>query len=691
LIREDTIEYNADAFNVLPNATVEDLLKRMPGIEVERDGTVKAQGETVQQVLVDGKEFFGTDPKMATKNLPAAVVDKVQVFDQKSDQAQFSGVDDGNEQKTINLELKEDAKAGIFGTIAAGGGTESTYTGRASVNRFDKKLQVSFLGQANNTNQQGFSFNEYSNFMGGIQNMMRGGRGGGGSRASFGGNGVQLGQDISDGFTNTAAGGVNLNYDLKKGTRLNVSYFYNNVRKDLDAQTYQENFLGEVPFISEDSSRDITQNGNHRANLTFRHEFSKRTNIIVRGGLTVNESEFTSVGESFTLSEEGITQNASLQDYISNSESMRGNGSMTLRHRFKKRGRNITLDLNGSTSDGTDVGDLYAENSFFTRGRLETDTVLQDQNQVSDQYNYRAQLNYTEPLGKRRYMTFQLQRSTNFNEVDKEVFDVESGDAIFNNDLSNHYDRFFTTNRVGIEFRKNHRKYNFTIGLDGQTSVLDGRIFYPDSTVGINQDFRAILPDARFDYNFASSKRLSLRYSTNQNEPSIEQLQPIIDNTDPLNIYIGNPDLVPEYTHRLRLRYFSFNQYNYTNFFATINANYTENSITNAKFIDTLFRQITTPQNVDNAFNLTGFLNYGTPFQLGVKLRANINLNSSYSRNIVFVNNTQNSTDTYTNGFDLRLENREKDVVDISIGAKVSTNLTQYSINTELDQSWLNQ
>ena len=558
LIRQDTIEYNADAFNVLPNATVEDLLKRMPGIEVERDGTVKAQGEEVQQVLVDGKEFFGADPKMATKNLPAAIVNKVQVFDKKSDQAEFSGVDDGNEQKTINIELKEDAKAGVFGSVMAGGGTESTYEGKASVNKFTKKLQVSFLGQINNTNRQGFSFNEYANFMGGMQNM-RGGRGGGGG--SRGGSGAQLGENVADGFTKTAAGGVNLNYDIKKGTKLNFSYFHNTINKDIDAQTYQENFLGATPFISEDSSRDLTENASHRLNMTLRHELDSFSNIIVRGGLTLSQTDYVSEGESYTFSEEGAIQNSSVQDYLSNNESLRGNGSLTYRRRFKKRGRNLTISLNGSTTDGTDQGDLSSVNNFYRPGTgvAQTDTILQDQDQVTDQYTYRGEVNYTEPLGRRRYMTLQLSRSTNFNEVDKEVYDISrdgTEDRTFNTILSNHYDRFFTTSRAGIEFRKNHRKYNITFGLDGQISELDGRIYYPDSTVNIDQTFQALLPDARIDYNFASSKRLSLRYSTNQNEPSIEQLQPIIDNTDPLNLYVGNPDLIPEYSHRLRLRYF---------------------------------------------------------------------------------------------------------------------------------------
>ena len=226
LMKGDTIQYNADAFKTQPNAVVEDLLKKLPGVEVERDGTVKAQGETVQKVLVDGKEFFGDDPKMATKNLPADAVDNVQVFDKKSEMAEFTGVDDGNEQKTINLELKEDKKQGVFGNVTAGYGTDNRYESRLNLNRFNDKLQFSAIGMANNTNRQGFSIGDYINLMGGMSNLM----GGGGGSFSLSLNteevGIPLENGLNNGFVNTGAGGINFNYDLGKNTSLSTSYFF---------------------------------------------------------------------------------------------------------------------------------------------------------------------------------------------------------------------------------------------------------------------------------------------------------------------------------------------------------------------------------------------------------------------------------------------------------------------------------
>ena len=243
VIRGDTIEYNADAFQTQPNAVVEDLLRKLPGVEVERDGTVKAQGEQVQRVFVDGKEFFGDDPKMATKNLPADAVDKVQVYDKASEMAEFTGIDDGREQKAINLELKEGKKQGLFGKLMAGYGTEERFEAKGNINRFSDKMQFSAIGMGNNINEQGFSMQDYINFMGGLRSMMSGGGGvriaidldeGGGMGGPGGGAGI----------TTSAGGGINFNYDIGKKTKFHSSYFYNYLNTRNESEIYAAELSG---------------------------------------------------------------------------------------------------------------------------------------------------------------------------------------------------------------------------------------------------------------------------------------------------------------------------------------------------------------------------------------------------------------------------------------------------------------
>ncbi|MEO1448512.1 MAG: carboxypeptidase regulatory-like domain-containing protein, partial [Bacteroidota bacterium] len=283
----DTIEYNADAFGAKPTDAVEDLLRKLPGVEVERDGTIRAQGERVGKVLVDGKEFFGDDPQMATKNLPADAVDKVQVFDKASELAEFTGIDDGNEQKTINLELKPDKKQGIFGSVEGGYGTENRFMGRANVNRFSNKLQLSVLGLVNNINEQGFSFSEYLNFIGGLGNMMAAGEGGGGGSFRLALDpssiGLPISQGLSNGFVNTGAGGVNFNLDLSPKTKLSTSYLGSRVNNLQDRTALRRNFLGGETFSTEEAQRSENLATSQRVNLKLEQKIDSFNSLTLRG------------------------------------------------------------------------------------------------------------------------------------------------------------------------------------------------------------------------------------------------------------------------------------------------------------------------------------------------------------------------------------------------------------------------
>jgi hypothetical protein len=274
VVKQDTIEFNARAFKTNKNANVEELLKKLPGVEVDNDGNVTAQGERVQRVTVDGKDFFGgRDPKLATKNLPADAVEKVQVHDRKSDQTLFSGIDDGQREKAINLELKEEKRHGAFGNVTAGYGTDNRYQAKASINRFDNGRQLSFLGMGNNINEQGFSMDEYMNFTGGSTQMMGGG---GAVRLQFSTdnqNGVPMNfGNRANGIMRNYAGGLNFNTEFNKKTELNGSYFYNFLDHDKLQTTFRENFLQNGSFLYNESTQQNNNNTNQRVNLTLDHK-----------------------------------------------------------------------------------------------------------------------------------------------------------------------------------------------------------------------------------------------------------------------------------------------------------------------------------------------------------------------------------------------------------------------------------
>ena len=686
-IRKDTISYNAQAFKTKPNDVVEDLLKKLPGVEVEADGTVKAQGEEVKQVLVDGKEFFGRDPQIATKNLPASAVDRVQVFDKKSDMAEFTGIDDGQDEKAINIELKEEHKKGLFGNIAAGYGTDDRYSNKLTLNKFSKNTQISALGMLNNVNQQGFSMNDYVSFAGGLGNLMRSG----GGRISSANSGLPLSDGLSNGFVNTGSGGLNFNHDFSKKTKLNLSYFYSSVKKDIVQEVLRESILSESNFFSEEDESENSGNGNNRLNTTIEHKIDSTQNIRIRSSLSFNHSDYDILSQSSVLNQLGSLENTGLRDNHAEGKNMNFTSSLIYRKKFNKRGRNITANVSFGASNDEQIALLNSMNEFFgeTAGRTMSEDIRQDQQQNNDAINYGIDINYTEPFGKGHFLNLGYSRKNFTNKLLKDVYDITDLDpALYNAELSNHYNRDYVYDRAETGWRWIKNKSNLQIGVNAQRSYLQGEILLNEK-VDINKSYFNILPKMSWNYDLANSKSLRFNYNTSVREPSLTQLQPIIDNSNPLNIYIGNPELRPEYSHRMQLRYFSFSQFSMTNFFAMVNATYTDNAIVNARTIDAQFRQTTTPVNVKNDYRITTFTGFGTPLRF-IRSRINLNGNFSYNRGRVFVNTIEENTDRYTTSVDLSFDNMTKDILDFRIGTNIRHSLTNYSVSSNLNQDYIN-
>ncbi len=439
-VKKDTIEFNAGSFQTRANANVEDLLRKMPGMEVQTDGSIRAQGEQVQRVMVDGREFFGRDPKLATRNLPADAVEKVQVFDKKSDQAVFTGVEDGQREKTINLELKADKRNGAFGNVMAGGGSDERFQAKASVNRFAKQRQLSFLGMGNNVNEQGFSLDDYMNFSGGSQQMM----GGGGSvRIQLDDNnqnGVPLNfGGRQNGILTNYAAGLNFNRDYGTKTRLSSSYFYNNLNQDLIRKTDRVNYLpGNQNYQSTQLSKQNNNSDNQRVNLSLDHKIDSLNSLkfALNGTYTTFRQVLQSTSQ--TMNADQTLKNVSDRNTYSEGNSGNLNSSLLYRHRFAKKGRsfsaNLTLGISQSHSEGT----LNSTNEFFDV-QNEKKVIAQTNTQESDNQSYGAQLAYIEPLGNRRYLEFNYAVRTNRNNVNKEVYNIVNGQSEFNDTLSNRY------------------------------------------------------------------------------------------------------------------------------------------------------------------------------------------------------------------------------------------------------------
>lgn len=682
-IKKDTVEFNASSFRTQPNAVVEDLLQQLPGVEVDRDGGVKAQGEDVQRVLVDGKEFFGRDPKIATKNLPADAVEKVQVYDRQSDQAEFTGIDDGQREKTINLKLKDDKKKGAFGNMTAGIGDAGRFVGKATINSFNKNTQLSFIGTGNNINEQGFSLDDYRSFSSGS--------GGGGGRFSRGSGDAPINFGNAEGIATTYAGGLNFNHEFTEVTELNMSYFYSRFDKLTLTDQLQQTFLQEdAGQITDDFTAQDDLNSNHALNLRFESELDSMSSVLVRGtfGYNTTESVTTYTGLTTTFAE--VLLNTSDQNNFNEGDVLRGNGSMLYRRKFAKGGRNFSVNLEYGLNNRDAIGNNTSSNLFFDRmdGTLASQRLFdQETDQFNDNNSYSARVSYTEPLGKRRYLEFNYQYSQNQTDLDRAVYDVETGDRIYNQTLSNLYRTGYTYNNAGMNFVINRPSYNLTLGATVQNSILDGELLLADTE--INQNLTNILPKLNYRYNFASTKNLTVDYSTNVIEPTVTQLQPFQDVSDPLRIYEGNPELRPEFRHNIRTRFFSFNPGTFTNFFGNLTFTYSSNKIRNNQIIEDNGQRITRPENVDFEYSTRLFLNYGSRINR-LQLRYNIGPNVSYSRGVAFVNGIENDTRSVTTGMRLRLDNQKKEKIDAGIGGNFSFTTAEFSIAENQDQDFIN-
>ncbi len=686
VIRKDTLEYNAAAFPVPVNANVEELLKRLPGVEVERDGTIRAQGEEVRQVLVDGKEFFGNDPTVATRNLPASAVDRVQVFNKMSDMAEFTGVADGEEARTINLALREDRRVGLFGNAGGGYGADNRYDAAASINRFNPRSQTSFIGNLNNVNRQGFSVGDYVRFLGGMQALVS--EGGGMIRGS--GGGVPLGTDLSDGFTTTTAGGLNLSREFNSKTSLRGSYFISRIDTRLDRERLVQQLAGTATTSrSIEDGLQETLNLNHRLNLVLRHKFSDGHDLRVRSNLRLGGATLDQYTGRETFAADALLRNSGFSDYRYDGDELAGDATATWRKRLGAKGTTLVAEAGLDVGDTSYEGRLEALNQYYETGDpTAVEEFLQRQATDGATLRHNQKVSLAQPIGKTQLLELNLERREVLEDQDRAFYDVTPEGETLNEGLSSAFERTYTYGRAGATMRSVNGGLSLSAGFQVQDARLEGEIL--NRSADVSKQFLSVLPRATLAYEFKEGMRVDVRYQTSTREPSMRELQPFVDNSDPLNVYIGNPDLTPEYTHAVNAHYMLFDSFSFTNFFAFAQASYTTNRIVRSRTVDEQLRQTITSVNGGGDWRVNGSVSYGTPVRpFGIKV--DLSNRVFFNRGQEFVNNAANVTNTVSNSVDLRAENRDKDRVDVSVGARYAFNVNRYSLNREMDRNYLNR
>ncbi len=695
----DTIQYNAGSFKVQPNATVEQLLKKLPGVKVEKDGTVKAQGEKVSKVLVDGKEFFGNDPKVATKNLPADAVDKVQVYDKQSDQAQLTGFEDGNYEKTINLKLKKDKKKGMFGKVNAGAGNKERYEGKFNVNSFKGARQFSAIGMGNNTNAEGFSFMDILNFTGELARLQRGMGGGGDININISSDdasamGVNTGGSNSG--INTAWGG-GLNYNNIIGNKLDLqsNYFYNRLNPKKESHIQRQYFLPDSSYYYDQNSFSENLNNNHRLNLNTLYQIDSFNSIRITPSFSYQKTNNRSQTDYQTLSEDGMLTNKGFSNNTITNEGYNFRNDIIWRKRFNKRGRTFSLTLQTSLNQSDGDGSLSSINNFYNPdgSLLRKDTLNQQSTTSGDLKSYNARAVYTEPLWKRSLLEFSVSNSNGKSTSQKETFDYNRSNGKYdqvNNFLTNDFENTYGFTNAGIRVRTQKKKYNYSFGASWQQANLEGKIISGIKDSLITKTFRNILPNANFRYYFTRFKSFTLNYNTSTNQPSVSQLQPVPDNSNSLNIKIGNPDLKQEFTHSIQSRLTLINPFKNKNLFLFMNMQATQNKIVNYDSIDLQGIKRTRPVNVDGVYNLNTEISYSMPARF-LKGSVELSANTRIFKTKQFINGVGNDIKTLTVGPDIRFDINPTDKINVAVGAGFNYNKTNYSLQSALNADYLSQ
>ena len=706
----DTTQFSASQYKVNPDATTEDLIKKMPGITVDKDGTVTAQGEQVKKVTIDGKDFFGDDASAALRNLPSDIVDKIQVFDRLSDQAQFTGVDDGNSVKALNIVTKYGIKNGQFGRIYAGAGTDSRYMAGGNVSTFSGDRRISVVGNFNNVNQQNFGSQDLLGVTssGGSRGGNRGGgggnRGGRGGGNFGGGENFQVGQQSGISKTNA----IGINYSDKWGKKVDVSgsYFFNNSNNGNQNSSRTE-IIGENYFNNQNSFSKST-NYNHRINMRLEYKIDSSNSIIISPSLNFQKN--SSLSESFENSLYGTTDTTntseSRRNVLRNGYNLRNN--ILYRHSFPKRGRTFSIGLNTTMNKNDGKSYSLSHYRFFEDAGI-TDSL---QNQFTDNptngYNLSANIAYTEPLSSKSQLQINYSPSYSKNKADQQAFlydDFGGKYSEFVPTLSNKFDNTTTTHNGGITYRLgNSRDNQFSAGISLQHSKLESDRIFPSIT-NINQSFTNILPNLMWSKKIAARSNIRVMYRASTNFPSVTQLQDVVNQNNQLRISMGNPNLKQSYNHFLSGRYTFTNTQKGQSFFANIFLQAQQDYITNATYIalnaDSVIQQgspdiilkkgsqLTKPINIDGYKSFRSFFTFSQPVKF---IKSNINLSTgfSYSKLPGLINNVKSTTDNYTYSGGVVLASNISEYMDFNLSYNVNFNNAKSSVGEE-DNKYVNQ
>lgn len=672
----DTMQFNAGAFQTMKDASAQNLIEKMPGIGSE-DGNLQAQGEQIVQILVDGKPFFGTDVKAALQNLPAEVIQSIQIYDKLSDKAELSGFDDGEREKTINIITKPNSRKGLFGKTTVGYGNDDRYMAGASVNAFNEDQRITVTGLSNNINATDYSADPNSRSESRPQN----------------------------GIINTNRIGINFSDDWGKKVEINASYLFNH-RKNFGEESLVRDYI--LPDadgqVYSESSNNTRRNMDHRFNMRFEYNIDSNNRILFRPNISAESDRENSYFTGNTVTASGPLNQTENRLFANNTE-FDINNRLFYSRKFSKKGRSLTVGLHTGNYRNEDDEDREAENIYYN----ETDrTEILNQNNLRSHrgFSWEANASYTEPVGKHSMMEFEYEIGNDIDDSDKRTYNIDdagemAGIRRLDTALSNVFNSRYLSQEAEIGYQYARERFRMQAEAEFQHAKLKNDQEFPSPFV-LERAFKSILPSVRIDYKFSDTKNLEFDYDARTNAPSVEDLQGVIDNSNPLQLETGNPNLQQSYSNRFRLRYRSYNPKTERSFFGMVMSSLTDNNVVTSTLIaeepieiaDGIIlergSQLSRPVNLDGYWDLRSYFNWGKPLHV-ISSNFNVHGGISYTHSPGMINEEVNFVNTTRYSGGLSLSSNISDRIDFNLWTRSAYNTVENSLRPALSNNYFNQ
>lgn len=685
----DTLEFNAAAFNVQAHDDVAKLLEQMPGVEISEDGTVKINGKKVEKILVDGKEFFGTDVQIALKNLPADAIKKIEVFDNKTDKEELTGADSKTQSKTLNLTLKEDKKEGFMGNVEGGygyGHPNHYYKGSLSLNYFNAKMRLSLIGASNNINQAGFTYKDFQDMSGGYNNFMSGNAA------------MSLGEAWNDpvlnllwgevrGITRSIAGGFNLNFFPTTKTEFSVHYLYTNADRSENSKTYNRAISPDNFYTTNSNTNNLLLAQRHLFNTKFTHKFDSTQELRFRAKfqLATADGNNTKIGE--TLGKNDTLKNQINQDLQNDEMSYGIIANLYYQKKFQKKGRTFSANIAFAYANNKEDFNNYSTTTLYDNYVItQVDTLSQKQVSKIDKQVYGGEMSYTEPLGEGNLLEISLKGGFSNEGKDRKASDIYEQVETPNLALTDIYHKLYNFQQLDFKFKRDVEKYSLDASAGIKHSGLQG-ILASNSTP-IIQNYVYPVGSLNLEVKISESKNLYVYYEGTVDEPQLEQLQPMLNNQNPLSISLGNPNLIPEYRHGFSLYYNLWNQATFTSLYIGANAGLTQNTILQSQSFDESFRVTYMPVNGGLSYSVNFYLGYNTEIKNIIKI--GINGGGGFYQSPVLLNDISDEQYNQNYNISLNIGNKDKKIFDVSVSGSFRISNAIYAQNKSLNVTAIN-